>query len=173
VGDAAVDAVLAKLEQPGAPGLTLKYHLVRRLGPLEADAIVVRDGATTSVTMGDVRVVRQASPVTCDLTAASCKGGIDERRFAELGVSSEFWAASPARALRVTYGRRSGPATPSTQTIAGLQAQCVDIPVAPGVERYCVSPLGAIALWDTADKHVELLEQRDSPDVALLATPGR
>jgi hypothetical protein len=172
VGDASVDAVLAKLEQAEGPPLTARYHLVRKLGPLEGDATVVRSGPTSATTLGTTRVLRTAAPVTCDLAANSCTQGIDERRFAELGVSSEFWAASPARALRVSYGRRTGAPTPSSQDVAGRPAECVDIPVEGGAERYCVSPLGAIALWDTGDKRVELTELLDTPDESQLLVPN-
>jgi hypothetical protein len=162
VGDAAVDGILTVLEQADGPGFAAKYHITRRLGPVDTDASVTRQDDKVSVTVRDVLFQLGDHPKTCTVSSSDCQDGVIEQRISDTGVGSTFWSTAPARALRVTYTRKSGPPTPSTATIAGVSVQCVDIPVGGGTERYCVTPLGPIALWDTADKRVELTELRDS-----------
>ena len=62
--------------------------------------------------------------------------------------------------------RRSGPPVASTQLVGGQSVACVDVPVGPGVEHYCVTALGPIARWDTAALSVELTGISDVPDPA-------
>jgi len=60
--------------------------------------------------------------------------------------------------------RRAGAPVASTQTIAGQDAQCVDVPVGAGVEHYCATPAGPVARWDTAAVNVELTGFNREPD---------
>jgi hypothetical protein len=166
VGDAAVDAVLTRLEGAPATPFTARYALLRRLGPLEASGTVVADGATVSTTVGDVRFVSGDDARTCRVSTGSCEDGLLDQRISDTGVGSAFWAGGPARALRVSFLRRSGPPAPSSTLLAGRTVQCVDVPVGPGVETYCAADEGVVALWDTADKRVELTELTGTADPA-------
>jgi hypothetical protein len=170
VGDPAVDAVLAALEGDGSPAYTARYHLTRKLGAAEADGTVVRDGDRRSITVGDVRFLLGAGEQTCDLATGDCEDGLDEARISDIGLAASFYGPSPARALRVAYERRSGPPTGADATVGGLQVRCVDVPVGPGVERYCAAPGGQIALWDTAATTVELVSYADVADAEAFTT---
>jgi hypothetical protein len=172
VGNAGVDQVLTLLETVGNRSFTAQYALTRRLGGSTTPATVSQGPAATSVTVGDVRFLENGADVTCQLSTAECEDGILDQRISDIGVPSAFWAEAPARALRVTFARRGGEPVASQQTVAGLSVECVDVPVGSGVERYCATPAGPIAIWDTADKLVELQGFSDTADEALFVTPG-
>ena len=156
VGDAAVDAVLGDLETPLSTSFTATYAITRKLGATRATAVVSRGPLATSVTIGDVRYVSGDVDHTCLLAARTCEDTLNEARISDLGLSSTFWRDAPARALRVTYGRRAAPAAAGAETIAGQAAQCASVPVGTGTERYCALATGSLARWDTAYVTVEL-----------------
>lgn len=174
VGDAGVDAVLALLEgTEGVDGpFTARYQVTRKLGPNTTDATVVRSDGTTSVTVGDIRFFDADRDLTCRLSTETCENGILDARISDYSVGSAFWGTGPARALRVAYTRRSGEPSPSSLEVGGRPATCVDVPVGPGVERYCASDLGPVALWDTAGLEVRLTSLQDAADGAALTPPG-
>jgi hypothetical protein len=172
VGDAAVDTVLGRLEQPAGPDFTAHYQLVRRLGDVHADATVVRHGEDMSVTIGDTRFLLGDQPQTCTVSTGACVDGTLDQRVSDTGISSTFWSPGPARALRVAYARRTGGAQPASQQVGGQTVQCVDIPLGEGTERYCATALGPVAVWSTADKQVELVSMTDTADVGLLGEPA-
>ncbi len=165
-GDAGADGVLSLLEGVAATHFTATYHITRKLGPEETDATVVQDGASRSITVGDVRFLHTDADETCSVSSASCEPGTLDARISDYSIGSAFWSASPARALRVAMTRRSGPPVASTQTVAGQSAQCVDVPVGAGVEHYCATTLGPVARWDTAAVAVELTGITESSDAA-------
>ena len=172
VGDPAVDPVLALLESVGPTEFTASYTVVRKLGPNTTTAQVVREGVVTSVTVGDVRFLDAESDVTCSISGATCEEGLQEARISDYSVSSSFWGSSPARALRVAYSRRSGSPQPASMELGGVTATCVDIPVGPGTERYCATPSGLVAFWDTAAIQVSLTGYQDTPDQTAFIVPG-
>jgi hypothetical protein len=172
VGDAPVDTVLGLLEGASAPEFTAAYTLVRKLGPNTTTGQVVRQGQVTSVTVGDYRFLDGATPLTCSLSAASCEPGLQEARISDYSLPSSFWGPAPARALRVAYARRSGDPQPATMEIGGVTATCVDVPVGPGTERYCATPAGPVAFWDTAATQVSLTAFQDTPDQTAFIVPG-
>lgn len=172
VGDPAVDPVLSLLESGGPGEFSAAYTVVRKLGPNTTTAQVVRQGEVTSVTVGDVRFLDADEDLTCSIAAGVCEAGILEARISDYSVGSSFWAASPARALRVAHARRSGEPVATTMDIGGLTATCVDIPVGPGTERYCASPTGPVAFWDTAATQVSLTAYQDTPDQTAFIVPG-
>ena len=95
----AVDAVLHLLEGDQAPQLTATYTITTKFGSGNHPATVVRDGNRRSVTIGDVRFLTDGGRQTCDLTTGACEDDIQEQRVSDTGVTSGFWAASPAQAL--------------------------------------------------------------------------
>ncbi|HEX9260621.1 MAG TPA: hypothetical protein VF855_13865 [Acidimicrobiales bacterium] len=175
VGDAGVDKVLGLLEaaQRGSPTtFTAVYGVTRKLGPLSVSGTVVRDGGNLSITLGDVRYLVGGASKTCTVSTGACEAGLLEQRTSDVTVGSGFFAASPARALRVAYARKTGPAVPSQQTVAGIAVDCVDILAGAGTERYCATPAGPLALWDTADKTVTLAKFETTADPnAFLPSP--
>ena len=117
-----------------------------------------------SVTVGDVRFLHTEQDATCVLSTRVCEPGVQDARISDYSIGSAFWADGPARALRVAMTRRAGAPVASTQTIAGQDAQCVDVPVGAGVEHYCATPAGPVARWDTAAVNVELTGFNREPD---------
>ncbi len=168
-GDAAADGVLALLEGANANSFTATYHITRKLGPNETDATVVQDGDRRAITVGDVRFLHTTADETCSVSANTCEPGTLDARISDYSIGSAFWSGGPARALRVTMTRRSGPPVASTQTVGGQSAQCVDVPVGAGVEHYCATDAGPVARWDTAAVKVELTAFSPTADDSVFA----
>ena len=88
-GDAAIDAVLSRLEAASASTFGADYDLLTRFGDLRTTATVAQDGsARRSVTIGDVRFLTDgATTATCDLDADDVLGhdrrGADQRHAAD------------------------------------------------------------------------------------------
>jgi hypothetical protein len=155
-GVAGADVVLSALEAAGTSPFTATYRLTRRLGNRQGTGLVVRDGPRLSVTVGDVRFLSGSAAQTCSLRRRACQPGTNDARISDLSVGSSFWAAGPARALRVALTRRTGTPVASTMSVAGVQAQCIDVAVGAGSEGYCATPSGAVAMWQTAAVTVAL-----------------
>jgi hypothetical protein len=156
--------VLGLLEAVSDAPFTATYEVTRKLGPNVTTATVVQDGDRRSITVGEVRFLHTEQDATCNLSTKACEPGVQDARISDYSIGSAFWADSPARALRVSMTRRAGAPVASTQTIAGQEAQCVDVPVGAGVEHYCATPAGPIARWDTAAVSVELTGFDGTPD---------
>ena len=107
------------------------------------------------MTIGDVRFLTDGGGQTCDLATGACEDDIQEQRVSDTGVTSGFWAASPAQSLRIALSRATGPTSASTQTVAGQPATCVTVPSGRGDETTCATPAGILARWDTAAVDVE------------------
>jgi hypothetical protein len=172
-GDGNVDAVLSRLEQVGQSTFTADYDIERKLGQATTKATVAQQGTERrSVTVGDVRFLQAVDQPnrTCNLAAQTCEDSIVEARTSDVGVTSTFFAATPARRLRVAATRKSGPTTASTRTISGQRATCVQVPFAGGSETYCALDDGTVALWDGADLHVEMTNFSPEIDEPQFAT---
>ncbi len=172
-GVEAVDRLLAPLEGNVPGPFTATYAITRKLGSLTSTATVVREGAATSVTVGDVRFLSgTGDDVTCTVSTKQCEPGIHDERISDLSVPSTFWLGSPARLLRMATARSNGTPTPYDATIAGLPVHCVEVPVGGGTEKYCVTPDGAIASFDTAATFVNLTQWSAAADPAVLRHPS-
>jgi hypothetical protein len=165
-----VDAVLHLLEGEQAPQLTATYTITTKFGSSNRPATVVRDGNRRSVTIGDVRLLTDGGRQTCDLTTGACEDDLHEQRVSDSGVTSGFWAASPAQALRIALSRATGPTSASTGTVAGQPATCVTVPSGQGSETTCATPAGIVARWDTAAIDVELTSFAPTADGAAFQT---
>jgi len=172
VGDGATDAVLNRLENVDDHTFTATYTVLRRFGDRSTQATVVEDGNEVSVTVGEVRFLLGARTLTCSMASGRCEDGTIDARISDYSVPSNFFAVSPARALRVAYARKSGATVASDQTFAGVAATCVEVPLGGGSDHYCAMPSGAIALWDTAAIRVELTGMADTADPSAFAVPG-
>lgn len=172
-GVEAVDQLLGSLEGEVAGPFTARYEITRKLGSITSTATVVREGGATSVTVGDVRFLSgTGDDATCTLSTKQCEPGIHDERISDLTVPSTFWLGSPARLLRVATARSNGTPTPYEATIAGLPVHCVEVPVGGGSEKYCVTPDGAIASFDTAATFVNLTEWSAAADPSALLHPS-
>jgi len=166
-GTAAADAVLSRLEGDQAPQLTATYEITDKYGGRTLPATVAVVGDRTSVTIGDVRFLSADGGRTCVVTTGSCQDGILEAKVSDTGVTSQFYASSPARQLRVSLGRASGTPVGSTTMAAGRPAACVTVPVGAGKELTCATRDGVLGGWDTASVHVALRKVLDTANDAL------
>jgi hypothetical protein len=164
-GDAAVDAVLSRLDAADDARFTADYRVLTKFGDISSSATVAQAGpARRAVTIRRTRfVVDGADTATCDLDAGSCSDTIDAQRVSDLQLTPDFYGSSPAARLRRDAGLRAGRTTPSSETIAGQRATCVEVPVNGGASTYCALDSGALARLDAADLMIEL--SRYSPKV--------
>jgi hypothetical protein len=170
-GIPAADAVLQRLEGIPAAPYTATYHVVRRLGPLETDAVVADQGSARSVTVGNYRAIVGSEAQTCPLDGGTCEAGINDARISDYSIPFSFSGDSAARRLRVALARRAAEPTGSSQTVAGIHTECVSVPVGAVQETYCATPQGPLARWDTADLSIELRSFVANVDPSLLALP--
>jgi hypothetical protein len=169
-GTRAADEVLALLEGDLPDAVTADYSITTKLGGTSRPARVVRSGDRLSVTIGDVRFLRDAGEQTCDLATGSCEDGLQEARVSDTAVTSQFYGAAPARVLRVSLARATGEPVGSSETVAEHPATCVTVPSGQGDERTCATPEGLLALWDTAAVTIQLQDLKTSADEADFAT---
>jgi hypothetical protein len=169
-GTRAADEVLALLEGDLPDAVTADYSITTKLGGTSRPARVVRSGDRLSVTIGDVRFLRDAGEQTCDLATGSCEDGLQEARVSDTAVTSQFYGAAPARVLRVSLARATGEPVGSSETVAEHPATCVTVPSGQGDERTCATPEGLLALWDTAAVTVQLQDLTTTADEADFAT---
>jgi hypothetical protein len=173
-GDAAIDAVLSRLDAASASTFGADYDLLTRFGDLRTEATVAQDGpARRSVTVGAIRFLTDgATTATCDLDSGTCSDTIDAARISDTQQTPDFYAISAAARLRRDAGVRSGPTVSSTETIAGQPAACVVIPLAGAESTYCALDSGALARVDAADVLVELTSWSPTPDPEAFARPS-
>ena len=171
-GDAAVDAVLERLDAVGIEQFTADYAILTRLGGLNSTATVVQaDNSRRSVTVNDIRFLNgTGNAATCNLTTAECEAVINDARVSDVQLSHDFYGPSMARRLRVDAGRRIGDTTGYEITQADRQALCVDVPVSGGTKVYCALGNGVLARYDGADLFIELTGVSDVPDETKFAS---
>jgi hypothetical protein len=168
-GDPAVDVVLDRLAGAADAGipLTATYALRRNLGPVDAEAtLVIGSDGTRSLTVaglgvGPVRFETDADGTerTCWRPGGdgeTCEPGVIDARISEVMLPAAFWGISPARALRVAWDRRGGGPAPSTVTVGGVEASCVEIPYCNGADVFCATAAGVLARLATGAHTIEL-----------------
>lgn len=172
-GDPAADAVLERLGDAATATFTARYQIASAAGE-EAEAAVAQEGSTRrSITIGDTRyLVNGTSTATCSVGDGTCVDAIQPARVSDLGVTPDFYAASPAARLRRDAASRVGPTTSSTETIAGQPATCVIIPIAQSAARYCALDAGPLAGMRTTDVTVDLTEYAARVDPAQFSPPA-
>jgi hypothetical protein len=163
-GVPAADAVLGALEKEGSPELTAAYTITTRFGNQTTQAEVVRSGDRLSVTIGDVRFLTDGDTRTCRLSTGECADGLQEAWVSDTAVTSSFYAAAPARMLRVSLSRREGDPSASSTVVAGRPTTCVTVPVGGGEERTCATAEGVLAKLENASVDVELTELSTQAD---------
>lgn len=174
IGDAAVDAVLARLEAPAAPVFTADYSVLTRFGNLTTSARVVQDGpARRSIKIGSIRfLIDGGSSATCDLAAGQCTDTIDANRVSDTQLAPDFYAQSAAARLRRDAELRAGPTVASAETIAGQPATCVAVPTGAVTSTYCALDSGVLARLDAADLVVTLTGYAPTADQAAFERVG-
>lgn len=171
-GDAAVDAVLDRLDAVGIARFTADFTVLTRLGGVESAATVVQaDNSRRSITINDVRFLDGPSnAATCNLTTAECEAVINDARVSDVQLTHDFYASGPARRLRVDEARKLAPATGYEATIAGQPATCADVQVSGGTKTYCALDSGVLARYDGNDLLIELTAFSDVPDETRFET---
>lgn len=163
-GDAAIDAVLAKLDAAAAtaPTFTAAYDLTVRFGNLRKTLDVAVDGRSRSIAVGDVRYLQTPALVeTCRGT--TCTTGLDAAAISDTQLTADFYAADAAKRLRVDAAAKIGPTAARTEEIAGQTANCVDIAQSSATATYCVLDDGILA--ELTDGDVYLTMTSFSPTV--------
>jgi hypothetical protein len=171
-GDAAIDAVLERLDRVGLAQFTADYTVLTRLGNKESTATVVQaDNSRRSITINDVRFLDGSGTVaTCNLTTAECEAVINDARVSDVQITHDFYGSSFARRLRVDAGRSLAPAQGYAETIGGQPATCADVPVSGGTKVYCALDSGPLARYDGNDVVIELVALNPTPDESKFAT---
>jgi hypothetical protein len=172
-GNDAIDAVLERLGRASRAEMTADYEILTRLGGATTAATVVQQPPTRrSVTIGDIRFLYDEGPIgTCDLTTSECEASIDDARISDVGIAHRFYAEDFARRLRVDANRRIGEPVASTIDIAGMPAQCVDVPVSGGTKTYCALDVGPLARYDGNDVQIDLVSYVAGVDPSAFDTP--
>lgn len=157
-GDAAVDAVLEKLEAATTGPATAAYSILTKYGNVTNPALVVLSPGKRSVTVGNTRYIQtETLAVTCTEDGTiPCVDGFDPQRISDTSVTVDFYAADTAKRLRRDADAKLGPAIASTETVADLPATCVDVTVPGGVASYCVLDNGLVAKVDDGDVLITL-----------------
>ena|GEM_PF-2136201 len=156
-GAPGADKILAALEQSADQStFTAKYHLTRKLGDVERDAVVVHRPGATAVTIGDWTFIRDGQDRTCQTSTGKCVPGILLQRVSDVINTDNFWASTAAIQIRLGLGQRSADPTFSSEPVAGQNSDCVSIPLGGGVEKYCVGPTGIETLTNRNDLAVRL-----------------
>jgi hypothetical protein len=170
-GDAAVDAVLDRLEHSRTAVFTADYDVLTRFGGLQTPATVVQAAADRrSITVGDVRFLYDgATTATCLLDTAACSGTIDAGQISDTQLAPDFYGTSAAARLRRDAGARVDATTASSEVIAGEPATCVAIPVPSSTSTYCALDSGVLARLDAADVVIDMTAYSAQPDEAQFA----
>ena len=169
-GDAAIDAVLQRLDSVDAAVFDAEYTALRNLGAMTSSVRIAQTAATrSSVTIDNVRfLVDGATTETCDIDTGACTPGLDPQKISSTGLQTpDVVLAGLAKRLRLDATADVGPATASTETIAGLVATCVDVPLARGTVRYCVLDNGVAAKYAGGDFVLDLVAYSETPDESL------
>lgn len=175
-GSDAVDVVLRRLESVDSAQFTSSFLIDTKFGTLRSTAEVAQaPGRRLSVTVQNdavyVRFVADGGDErTCDLTNAECETSLNDARISNTQLSHRFYGPSFAARLRISADRRIGDPVASQRTIAGQPAECVDVPVAGGVEVYCALESGVLAFFEGADVTIELTGYSPAPDESLFET---
>jgi len=173
-GDAAIDAVLSKLDAPTAGPATAAYSVLTKYKMLNSQAVVVLDGGSRSVTIGNIHYIQTAAAnATCTVDGTvPCTATLDAARVSDIGLTFDFYASDTAKRLRRDAQAKIGPTTAHAETIANQPAQCVDVPLSGGVAVYCVMNNGLIAKLDDGDIAVNLTIYGDVSDPNQFVIPN-
>ena len=134
------------------PTFTATYDITRKLGPNTTTGTVVHDGATTSVTVGDVRFVQGtqsvhllARPSSAARTAPSTPGSATTRcRRASTRPGPARPCGSPTAGAAASRPR---PTQADRRRGGHVRRQC---PSAPAPRPTAPPTAGTVARWDTA-----------------------
>lgn len=170
-GNAAIDQVLAQLDQVDSGPYTADYTVLTKYGNTSRPATVAVDGSRRSVTIGEVRFLTTAdSAQTCLLDSAQpCSSTIDPARVSDTQITPTFFAADAAKRLRRDATSMVAPPLSHVENIAGQVATCVDVPLPGGTSVFCALQGGPLARLDDAAVSIDLRSFTATVDEAVFA----
>lgn len=173
-GDAAIDAVLTKFDAVTTGPVAAGYDALTKYGNTSRATNVQINGTDRSVTIGNVHYIHTATAdVTCTVDLSQpCVAGWDASRVSDTLLTTDFYAAEPARRLRRDASAALAPATASVETIADQQATCATLQLPGGTAKYCALDNGLLALLDDGDVRVALGLMLTMVDPAQFVPPA-
>lgn len=150
-----------------------EYRVLRKIGSVESEVSVTSAPPALRLTVGDLVVVDGPRPATCRVRAERCIGEVREQQLATVGVFSRFWSSGPAEALRA-LARRDDDEPPvfSQRTIAGVEVDCVAIPVGRALPNLsCITAEGVFGLVDNPSTRFELTAYTPGPPPGPVEPP--
>ena len=161
-GDAAIDAVLAKLDAVTHGPATAVYAVLTKFGNTTSSATVVLDGDRRAIEIGAIRFLDTGDQqYSCTIdpatdAAAACTGGFDDASISDIGITINFYAAEAAKRVRRDAQARLADAVASQEVIANQDATCATITLTGGTVIYCALANGMIAKLDDGDVLITL-----------------
>jgi hypothetical protein len=173
-GDPAVDAVLARLDNPTTGPATAAYTVLTKYGNSTAPALVALSPGKRSITVGNTRYIQtESTAVTCtEDRSIPCVDGFDPQRISDTLITVDFYASDTAKRLRRDAAAKLGPAIGHQDIIADQPATCVDVPVVGGTAVYCALASGLLAKLDDGDVAITLTLYGESVDDAAFTPPA-
>ena len=146
-GDAAIDAVLSRVEQVGAAVFTASYDADNAFAGTTTPVTVTQSAPDRRVTViGDVSYVVEGPRVrTCSDSADDCEDVIDAARTSDVQLGPDFYGTSATARLRNAAAAATGPATASTEQIEDQAATCASIPLPGDTTVMCAFDNGVLA----------------------------
>lgn len=171
-GDAAIDAVLDRLDDVSVEHFTVDYSILTRFGELDSTATVVQsDNSRRSITINDIRFLDGTGTVaTCNLTTDECEASLNDARVSNVQIGHDFYGANIAQRLRNDADHKLGDARGYPETFADQPAVCADVPVSGGTKVYCALDTGPLAKYDGNDVLIEVTAYSPTPDESAFAT---
>lgn len=175
-GNAEIDNVLGLLDSVGRSEFTVGYDITTNLNSVSSTGLVVQaDGRRRSVTIENsdrsIRFIEDAGEeLTCDLLAGACEPSLLDARISDTQLPHTFYGPAFASRLRADADRRISDPVAYAKSIAGQEAQCVDIAVSGGTKTYCALASGPLAEFIGADVTITLTSYSPQPDVSKFET---
>ncbi|HEY2332510.1 MAG TPA: hypothetical protein VGH94_11380 [Acidimicrobiales bacterium] len=161
---------LSKVAKPGTTPFTAAYEVLQKLGGGVNDITVESSPPAWRITAGDVVVIGGPDPVTCRISASTCRRGIDESALSGTGIFSGFLADATAQELRAN-ATKAGASAPTfgTQTVGGVALDCAV--VATGPVTACLTPQGVFGLVDDPTRRAALTNYATTAPTEPISPP--
>jgi hypothetical protein len=168
-GDAAIDAVLSRVEQVGAAVFTASYDADNAFAGTTTPVTVAQSAPDRRVTIiGDISYVVEGPRVrTCSDSPDHCEDVIDAARTSDVQLGPDFYATSATARLRTAAAAATGPANASSERIEDQAATCASIPLPDDTTVACVFDNGVLARLDASDVDLTMTSYSDEADESL------
>lgn len=151
-------AFLQRAAAGGDAAFSAEYAVLRKLGGTESTVLVESAPPALRLTVGDLVVIDGPSPATCRLEERRCDGQVRQEQLAPLGLFTGFATSGPRQAIEGLAARVDDqPPIFSVRTVAGVELDCVSIPVQQSVTNTsCLTPDGVFGYVDNPALRFEL-----------------